>query len=45
MINEDKVMEALGTNLVPATILCLGYPQKMLQPKPKRSLIELIHTI
>ncbi len=45
MINEDKVMEVLGTNLVPATILCLGYPQKMLQPKPKRSLIELIHTI
>ena len=45
MINEDKVMEALGTNLVPATILCLGYPQKMLQPKPKRSLMELIHTI
>lgn len=45
MINEDKVMKALGTNLVPATILCLGYPQKMLQPKPKRSLIELIHTI
>jgi FMN reductase [NAD(P)H] len=45
MINEDKLMEALGTNLVPATILCLGYPQKMLQPKPKRSLIELIHTI
>ena len=45
MINEDEVMEALGTNLVPATILCLGYPQKMLQPKPKRSLIELIHTI
>jgi nitroreductase len=45
MINEDKVMKALGTSLVPATILCLGYPQKMLQPKPKRSLIELIHTI
>jgi FMN reductase [NAD(P)H] len=45
MINEDKVMEALGTSHVPATILCLGYPQKMLQPKPKRSLIELIHTI
>ncbi len=45
MINEDKVMEALGTNHVPATILCLGYPQKMLQPKPKRSLIELIHVV
>jgi len=45
MINEDKVMEALETKLVPATILCLGYPQKMLHPKPKRSLIELIHVV
>jgi FMN reductase [NAD(P)H] len=45
MINEGKVMEALATNLVPATILCLGYPQKMLQPKPKRNLMELIHAI
>ena len=45
MINEGKVMEALATNLVPATILCLGYPQKMLQPKPKRNLMELIHAV
>jgi FMN reductase [NAD(P)H] len=45
MINEDKVMEVLDTKLVPATILCLGYPQKMLQPKPKRSLKELIHVV
>jgi nitroreductase len=45
MINEEKVMEALGTKHVPATILCLGYPQKMLQPKPKRSLKDLIHAI
>jgi FMN reductase [NAD(P)H] len=45
MINEDKVMEILGTNLVPSSILCLGYPQKMLQPKPKRNLLELIHAV
>lgn len=45
MIDEDKVMKALGTSLVPATILCLGYPYRMLQPKPKRSLKELIHTV
>src|ERR671932_977383 len=43
MINEEKVMNALGTDLVPSSILCLGYPQKMLQPKPKRNLLELIH--
>jgi FMN reductase [NAD(P)H] len=45
MIDESKVMKALGTSLVPATILCFGYPYKMLQPKPKRSLIDLIHVI
>jgi FMN reductase [NAD(P)H] len=45
MIDEKKVMEALGTELVPSSILCIGYPQKMLQPKPKRSLVDLIHVI
>ena len=45
MINEDKVMEALGTNLVPGDYPMFGLSTKMLQPKPKRSLIELIHTI
>ena len=45
MIDEKKVMAALGTELVPSSILCIGYPQKMLQPKPKRNLVELIHTV
>lgn len=45
MINEQKVMQALGTELVPSSILCIGYPHKMLQPKPKRNLSELIHEI
>src|SRR5919198_5187605 len=45
MIDEQKVMQALGTNLVPACMLCLGYPQKMLHAKPKRNLTELIHEI
>ncbi len=45
MINEEMVMQALGTDLVPSSILCIGYPQKMLQPKPKRNLSELIHEI
>jgi nitroreductase len=45
MIDESKVMSALGTDLVPSCILCIGYPQKMLQPKPKRSLIGLITTV
>lgn len=45
MISEEDVMNSLGTDLVPSSILCIGYPFKMLQPKPKRSLVELIHEI
>lgn len=45
MIDEEKVMAALGTRYTPSSILCLGYPQKILQPKPKRSLIGLIHEV
>lgn len=45
MIDEKKVMDAIGTNLVPTSILCIGYPQKTLQPKPKRNLVDLIHVV
>ena len=45
MIDEKKVAAALGTDLTPSSILCIGYPQKMLQPKPKRNLMDLIHVI
>jgi FMN reductase [NAD(P)H] len=45
MIDEQKVMQALVTDLIPAVILCLGYSQKMLHPKPKRKLTELINEI
>ena len=45
MIDEDKIMAALNSKYVPSSILCLGYPQKILQPKPKRNLAGLIHEI
>jgi hypothetical protein len=45
MIHEEKVMEAINTDLVPSTIQCIGYTKKNLQPKPKRTLSELIHVI
>ena len=45
MIDEQKVMKTLVIDLTPSSILCIGYPQKMLQPKPKRSLKELIHEV
>jgi FMN reductase [NAD(P)H] len=45
MLDEFKVMEALQTSFLPSSILCIGYPLKMLQPKPKRNLKDLIHEI
>ena len=45
MLDEDKIREVLGTNLIPSSILCVGYPIKMLVPKPKRNLKDLIHEI
>ena len=45
MIDEKKVMEAINTDLIPSSILCIGYPKKLLQPKPKREVSELIHVV
>ena len=45
MIDEKEVMKAIGTDLIPSSILCIGYPKKILQPKSKRTLSELIHII
>jgi nitroreductase len=45
MLDEKKIMEILGTDLSPSSILCLGYPVKILLPKPKRNLKDLIHEI
>ena len=45
MLDESKIMEALQTSFVPSSILSIGYPLKMLQPKPKRNLKELIHEV
>jgi FMN reductase [NAD(P)H] len=45
MIDEERIMSILNTKYVPSSILCLGYPQKLLQPKPKRNLMGLIHEV
>jgi nitroreductase len=45
MLDENRIRQLLGTDLVPSSILCVGYPIKMLVPKPKRSLKDLIHEI
>jgi FMN reductase [NAD(P)H] len=45
MIDERELMKAIGTDLIPSSMLCIGYPKKILQPKSKRTLSELIHVI
>lgn len=45
MLDENSIREVLGTDLFPSSILCVGYPIKMLVPKPKRNLKDLIHEI
>ncbi|WP_231128992.1 nitroreductase family protein [Candidatus Nitrosocosmicus hydrocola] len=45
MINEEMVKSVINSDLQPSSILCIGYPKKMLLPKPKRNLTDLIHTV
>jgi nitroreductase len=45
MIDEDKVMQIIGTKLRPSSILCIGYPQKKRPPKSRRKLKDLIHEL
>lgn len=45
MIDEKEVAEIIGTELVPSSILCVGYPVKRKYPKPRRNLSELIHVL
>jgi nitroreductase len=45
MLDENRIRQLLGTELFPSSILCVGYPIKMMVPKPKRNLKDLIHEI
>jgi len=45
MIDEKKVSKIIGTDLIPSSILCIGYPVKRKHPKPRRNLSELIHVL
>lgn len=45
MFDEEQVKKVINTDLLPSSILCIGYPKKMLKPKQKRNLSELIHII
>jgi len=43
MFDEQKVMDVIGTDLVPSSVLCIGYPEQTKFPKPRRNLKELVH--
>ena len=43
MFDEQKVMDIIGTDLVPSSVLCIGYPKQTKFPKPRRNLKDLVH--
>lgn len=43
MLDEQKVMGVVGTDLVPSSVLCIGYPERQRYPKPRRNLKDLVH--
>ena len=45
MFDEKQVMNVVGTDLIPASILCIGYPQQTKYPKRRRNLKELVHVV
>ena len=45
MLDEQKVMDILGTDLRPSSILCIGYPSKYRPPKARRNLKDLIRVV
>ena len=45
MIDEEKVKQIIGTDLRPASILCIGYPHQKRPPKSRRKLKELVRVI
>jgi nitroreductase len=45
MFDEQKVMDILQTDLVPSSLLCIGYPKQTKFPKPRRNLKDLVNVI
>ena len=43
MFDEQKIMDIIKTDLVPSSILCIGYPEQTKFPKPRRNLKDLVH--
>lgn len=45
MFDEQKVMDAIGTDLRPSSLLCIGYPAQKRGPRSRRKLKDLIHIV
>ncbi|HEY4681546.1 MAG TPA: nitroreductase family protein [Nitrosarchaeum sp.] len=45
MFDEQKVMNVINTDLIPSSVLCIGYPKQDKFPKPRRNLKELVHPV
>jgi FMN reductase [NAD(P)H] len=45
MFDEQKVMSAIGTDLIPSSLLCIGYPSHKRGPRSRRKLKDLIHIV
>ena len=45
MFDEQKVMDIIDTDLIPSSVLCIGYPEQTKFPKPRRNLKDLVHVV
>ena len=45
MFDEQKVMKIINTDLIPSSVLCIGYPKQDKCPKPRRNLQEIVHAV
>ncbi|MGY5150609.1 MAG: nitroreductase family protein [Candidatus Nitrosopumilus sp. bin_68KS] len=45
MFDEKKVMDIIGTDHTPSSVLCIGYPEQTKFPKPRRNLKDLVHVV
>ena len=45
MFDEQKVMKIINTDLIPSSVLCIGYTKQDKFPKPRRNLQEIVHAV
>jgi len=38
-------MNVINTDLIPSSVLCIGYPKQDKFPKPRRNLKEIVHAV